>query len=188
MLTSTLYDRHVTQLFDLATRVAGALKRAGIPYRIVGGLAAYHHVNEVDPIAARLTRDIDMLVERRDLPRIAEATRELGMVFRHVAGVDMLVDAQEPKARRAVHLLFAGEKVRQESIEPLPGMSPAAETPEGLLFSPIADLLRMKLASFRQKDQVHVRDMDGVGLITPEMEAGLSDPLRDRLRQVRATE
>jgi hypothetical protein len=33
-----------------------------------------------------------------------------------------------------------------------------------------------------------VRDMDGVGLITPEIEAQLSEPLRQRLAQVRATE
>ena len=45
----------------------------------------------------------------------------------------------------------------------------------------------MKLTSFRLKDQVHIQDLDGVGLITPEIEAGLSDVLRERLAKVRAT-
>jgi hypothetical protein len=46
----------------------------------------------------------------------------------------------------------------------------------------------MKLTSYRIKDKTHIIDMDSVGLITPEIEAGLSEPLRDRLRRVRAEE
>jgi len=46
----------------------------------------------------------------------------------------------------------------------------------------------MKLTSFRLKDKVHIQDLDGVGLITPEIEAGLSDALRARLAEVRATQ
>ena len=46
----------------------------------------------------------------------------------------------------------------------------------------------MKLTSFRDKDRVHVRDMDGVGLITAEVEAGLSPALAERLKHIRATE
>ncbi len=37
--------------------------------------------------------------------------------------------------------------------------------------------VRMKLTSFRMRDRVHVQDMDSVGLITPEIEASLSEPL-----------
>jgi hypothetical protein len=46
----------------------------------------------------------------------------------------------------------------------------------------------MKLTSFRLKDQVHVQDLDGVNLITPEIEAELADVLRQRLAEVRASE
>jgi hypothetical protein len=46
----------------------------------------------------------------------------------------------------------------------------------------------MKLTSFRLKDRVHIQDLDGVGLITPEIEAELSEPLRRRLAEVRSTE
>jgi hypothetical protein len=55
------------------------------------------------------------------------------------------------------------------------------------LVSP-AELVRMKLISFRQRDKTHIIDMDSVGLITPEIEAGLSEPLRERLEGVRAEE
>lgn len=45
----------------------------------------------------------------------------------------------------------------------------------------------MKLTSFRLKDKVHIQDMDGAGLITPEIEQSLSPLLRERLAEVRAT-
>ncbi len=46
----------------------------------------------------------------------------------------------------------------------------------------------MKLTSYRLKDQVHIQDLDAVGLITPEVEAQLSELLRTRLADVRAAE
>jgi hypothetical protein len=52
----------------------------------------------------------------------------------------------------------------------------------------VVDLVRMKLTSFRLKDQVHIQDLDSVGLITPAVEASLSEALLERLAQVRASE
>ena len=57
-----------------------------------------------------------------------------------------------------------------------------------LLIDRVTDLVRMKLNLFRDKDRVHVRALDAVGLITPELEQGLSMELRSRLQHVRATE
>jgi len=48
------------------------------------------------------------------------------------------------------------------------------------------DLVRMKVTSFRAKDEAHVKDLDDAGLITSEVEAGLSPELTERLAQVRA--
>jgi hypothetical protein len=44
----------------------------------------------------------------------------------------------------------------------------------------------MKLTSFRAKDEAHLKDLDEAGVITPEVEAGLSAILAERLAQVRA--
>ena len=44
------------------------------------------HVTEIEPMAARLTRDIDVAVDRKDLEAIAEAARPLGFRYRHTAG------------------------------------------------------------------------------------------------------
>lgn len=168
--TITAYDAHVEQLRDTVRRLAEAFARAGIEYRVIGGLAVFFHVAVRDPGAARATRDVDVAVNRTDLAAIIEAVRPIGFVHRHAAGVDMLVDALHPSARSAVHLVFAREKVR------------------GVRLAPVADLVRMKLTSYRLKDRVHIQDLDAVGLITPEIEAQLSEPLRVRLREVRAAE
>lgn len=42
----------------------------------------------------------------------------------------------------------------------------------------------MKLTSFRIKDQMHVKDLQEAGLITPEIERAMPAILRDRLAQV----
>ena len=68
------------------------------------------------------------------------------------------------------------------------GLEERSSLRENLLVASVADLVRMKLTSFRDKDRVHIRDLDGVGLITTEIEAALPDVLRERLARIRATE
>jgi hypothetical protein len=187
VLVNAHYEKHVEQLVEVAGRFAAALSQAGIEYRIVGGLAVYLHVNTIDPLAARLTRDIDAAIKRTDIQKIAQLVKPFGLEFRHAAGVDMLVDARVPKARSAVHFIFVNEKVRPEYVEPVPDFSQPLNI-DGLAVAPVADLVRMKLTSFRDKDRVHIRDMDTVSLITPEIEAGLPEILRRRLAEVRATD
>ncbi len=43
----------------------------------------------------------------------------------------------------------------------------------------------MKLTSFRAKDEAHLKDLDEAGLLTPDVEAGLSGVPRERLKQMR---
>lgn len=188
MLVNTYYENKVEQLRDVVKRLDVALTSAGIRYQVIGGFAVFCHVDRIDPLAARLTRDVDVAIDRTDLQRIAQAVKSIGLQYRHVAGVDMLVDAAAPKARSAVHLIFAREKVRPEYTEAVPDISRPIRTDEGTFIAPVADLVRMKLTSFRLKDQVHIQDMDSVGLITPEIENSLPGAMRERLKQVRATE
>lgn len=122
MLVNTLFENKVEQLYDVTVRLASALENAGIPYQIIGGFAVFSHVDAVDPLAARLTRDVDITVDRARLEEIVAAVEPRGFRYRHVAGVDMLVDANEPKARSSVHIVFALEKVRPEYIDIVPGI------------------------------------------------------------------
>jgi hypothetical protein len=85
----------------------------------------------------------------------------------------MLRQADEPSTRRAVHLRF----------------DPAVETRhiiDGIRVAPLAQLVEMKLTAFRIKDQMHLKDMDQAGLITPAVERELSPLHRERLAEVRA--
>jgi hypothetical protein len=177
----------VDKLLDVTNRFASALEAAGVPYRVIGGLAVFVHVDTRDPMAARLTKDVDVAIERRNLDAIRTAVEPFGFTYRHVAGVDMFLDANDPRARGAVHVVFAGEKVRPDYVESVPASDPV-RAPQGFLVAPVVDLVHMKLTSFRLKDKVHIQDMDSVGLITPEIEATLSPILAERLAEVRATE
>lgn len=177
MLTATAYDTHVEQLFERLQQLHSLLTAAAVPYRIVGGLAVFIHVSERDPLRARLTPDVDAAIHRDRLPEVIEAARKVGWVYRHAAGVDMLVDAEQPTARSVVHLVF----LQEEASAPV-------TTREGILLAPVADLVRMKLTSYRLKDRVHIQDLDAVGLIGPEIEAQLPVILRGRLAEIRASE
>jgi hypothetical protein len=187
MLTATAYDVHVEQLFDRIRKLHEVLTEAGVPYRIVGGMAVFIHVFERDPLRARLTSDVDAAIPRSSLPAVVGAAEKAGWVFRHTAGVDMLIDAAERRARSAVHLIFLNEKVREEYAEAVPDSSPVI-TDEGILIAPVIDIVRMKLTSYRLKDRVHIQDLDGVGLIGPEIEAQLPELLSQRLAEIRASE
>jgi hypothetical protein len=83
-------------------------------------VAVFLHVSERDPLAARVTRDIDLAVDRKDLDKIMETARSFGFEYRHTAGIDMLLDAQRPDARSAVHLILVNEKVRSGDFEAVP--------------------------------------------------------------------
>jgi hypothetical protein len=186
VLVNTIFETKVEQLYDVAARLASALEGAGIPYQIIGGFAVFLHVDDVDPLGARLTRDVDITVERARLGEIVAAVGAAGFRYRHVAGVDMLVDANEPLARSAVHIVFADEKVRPEEIDVVPSISKPQRSNRGYWIAPVADLLRMKLTGFRLKDKVHIQDLDSARLITAEIEAPLPEALKARLSEVRA--
>ena len=182
---NSFFEVRLDRLFELARLVERAFAAAGIEYRVVGGLAVYLYVEEASPDAGRLTRDIDLAVKREDIPRIAAAVEPFGLEYRHLAGVDMLVYRDAPSAKRAVHMVFTGEKVRPEYEAPVPPLS-HAHTLDGIRLIALSDLIRMKLTSFRLKDQTHLKDMEEAGLITSEIDADLSPSMLERLNQVRA--
>jgi hypothetical protein len=187
MTTLHAYDNHVENLFEIIGRIKALMDAAQVDYRVIGGMAIYLHVHARDPRRARLTDDVDVSIRREDLARIAEHALNFGFRYRHAAGVDLLVDLQAPKTRSGVHFVFAGEKVRQEYFEAAPDLSRAPRVLDGVLLAPVEDLVKMKLTSFRLKAQVHIQDLDGARLITPEVEQTLSAELLARLAQVRAS-
>ena len=187
VFVNSFFEERVERLFELAHTVDEAFSAAGIEYRVVGGLAVYLYVEEAEPDAGRLTKDIDLIVRREDVARIAEAVEPFGFEYRQVAGVDMLVNRESPSARRAVHLVFAGEKVRPEYLEPAPAVAGERKL-RGVPLLPLGDLIKMKLTSFRLKDQMHLKDLDEAGLLAENVVQNLAPELRDRLMTIRAAE
>jgi hypothetical protein len=59
---NTFFEKRVQQLFDLAELIERAFASAGLDYRVAGGLAAYLCLEEKEPEAGRLTKDIDIVL------------------------------------------------------------------------------------------------------------------------------
>ncbi|MGA9925311.1 MAG: hypothetical protein WBQ29_18090 [Isosphaeraceae bacterium] len=164
-------------------RAATALEQAKVPYAVVGGNAVAAWVARVDESAVRNTQDVDILLRRGDLETAKNALAAAGFVYRHVKGVDMFLDGPEAKARDAVHVVFSGEKVRPEYLLPVPDVTDAEQTPEFRLLN-LEPLVRMKLTSFRRKDQVHVLDLAEVGLVDESWVNRFPPELSERLREL----
>jgi len=176
-------QRAVDRVRDRLRRATAALESAGISYAVVGGNAVTSWVARVDEAAVRYTQDVDILLERSDLDSAKEALARAGFIFRHVKGIDMFLDGPEAKARDAVRILYAGEKVREAD----PIAAPRIEESEATgSFRVVAfeSLLRMKLTSFRDKDRTHIRDMIDVGLVDASWLARLPEPLAGRLKEL----
>jgi hypothetical protein len=175
--------RAVEKVRERLNRAASALEVAAIPYAVVGGNAVAAWVATVDEAAVRNTQDVDILIRRADLEAVKVALSTAGFIFRHVKGIDMFLDGPGAKARDAVHILFAGERVR--SVDPVltPEVSESEKvgTVQVVAFEP---LVRMKLTSFRDKDRTHLRDMIDVGLVDASWMARLPDELSVRLKEL----
>src|SRR2546423_7519655 len=104
-------------------RAAGALRAAGLSYAVVGDNAVAAWVSRVDEAAVRNTRDVDILIRRGNLEAAIAAMATAGFVFRQAAGVTMFLDGPDAKARDAVHIVFAEEKVRPKYSLPAPGVA-----------------------------------------------------------------
>lgn len=185
-----MFEERLFDLVGVLHRIASALSADGIAHELVGGLAVLVHIEEANPEHATLTRDVDLMVRRVDLERIKDAAARGGFRFRHTAGVDVLIYGPTDSARNTMQLVFEGEKVRPTQVAPNPQIAPVVKRVKDgdVMVIPVADLVRMKLSSYRLKDQVHVKAMDAAGLITAEVEVGLTGELGDRLTAVRAAE
>src|SRR5438105_1433180 len=104
--------RAVEKVRQGLTRAVQALEAAGVPYAVVGGNAVAAWVARVDEAAVRNTQDVDLLLRRDDLGAAQTALSAAGFIHRHVKGIDMFLDGPNAKARDAVHIVYAGEKVR----------------------------------------------------------------------------
>jgi hypothetical protein len=162
-------------------RAVAALAGADIPYAVAGGNAVAAWVSRVDEAAVRNTQDVDVVLRRADLDRAKTALGAAGFVFRHVKSVDMFLDGPNAKARDAIHIVYAGEKISPDYVAPAPDVTEAdASGPFHVV--ELEPLVRMKLTSYRLKDRVHLLDMINVGLIDESWPARFAGELATRLQ------
>lgn len=182
-------DRAIQKVKDRLLRAAAALRKAGIPYAVVGGNAVAAWVSKVDESAVRNTRDVNLLLRRFDFPAARGALEATGFQHRRVAMpgtggmMDVFLDGPGAKVRDALHIHWAGEKVREENPEPSPDVVDSEET-SGFTLISLPALVRMKLSSFRDKDRMHLRDLIETGLVDESWCAELPGILATRLEEL----
>lgn len=179
-------ERAVAKVRERLLRATAALNQAGISYAVVGGHAVASWVATIDEGAVRNTRDIDLLVHRNDLPAITAALEQTGFVRDELLDVVMFRDGPEGKPSEAVHLLFAGEKTRPDHTLAAPEIQ-TVQDPANFPVITLDSLVVMKLMSNRRKDQVHLQDMIGIGLVDATWLPKLPPELAQRLQQILAT-
>lgn len=163
-------------------RATKALADAGVPYAVVGGNAVAEWVARKDEGAVRNTRDVDLLIARSDLLAARTALEAAGFVYQELLG-DMFIDGPQGRPSEAVHLLYAGEKVRPEHVTPSPEVGDSEPAAEFQVVS-LDALVQIKLNSNRDKDRTHLRDLIGVGLIDHTWPPRLPSELRPRLQHL----
>jgi hypothetical protein len=173
--------RAVEKVRERLLRATAALDQAGIPYAVAGGNAVAVWVTRVDESAVRNTRDVDILIRRDDLESVKTVLEGAGFLYKHTAGIDLFLDGPGARPRDAVHIVFAGEKVRPEEALPNPEVTESVAS-EHFRVLDLEALVRVKLTAFRDKDRTHLRDLIDVGLIDATWCPRLPDELAARLQ------
>ena len=171
----------VAAVEDRLLRATAALNAAGIPYAVVGGNAVGVWVATVDKAAVRNTQDVDILIRRADLPAVTAAMESAGFTYRHVNKLDIFLDGPNAKIRDSVHIVFAGEKVRDHENFSNPDVAESVEAKQYKIVA-LEALVRIKLTAYRDKDRTHLRDLLEVGLIDAAWMAKLPAELGQRLQ------
>ncbi|MCE9563100.1 MAG: hypothetical protein K8U57_13740 [Planctomycetes bacterium] len=175
--------RAVEKVRERCARAVHALEAASLPYAVVGGNAVANWVASIDEGSVRNTRDVDILIQRADLDAVKVAMQANGFIFASSYGVDFFLDGPDAKPSEGIHLLYAGEKVKETDPVPTPLLS---ESERGAAFQVISlePLVRMKLVANRRKDQVHLEDMIQLGLIDATWPARFPPVLAERLQHI----
>jgi hypothetical protein len=174
-------ERAARKVQERLERAATVLEQAEIAYAIIGDSAVRAWVAQADEAAVRTTRDVDILIRRIDFPAAISAMELAGFVYRHVKSIDMFLDGPDAKARDAVHVLFAGEKIHPNDLIAAPDVAETEQFDHHRTIR-LEPLVRMKLTSFRDKDRMHLRDMIDVELVDKSWTTRLPPELAARLQ------
>ncbi len=112
----------VVKIHERLLLAAKCLEEAGVAYAVVGESAVAAWVSRVDEAAVRNTRDVDILIRREDLSAAIAAMEAGGFIHRRISSLgqashmDVFLDGPDAKARDAVHVVFASERVKDDAL------------------------------------------------------------------------
>lgn len=176
--------RAVERVERLLKQVTSALDDARVDYAVIGGNAVATWVATRDAGAIRATKDVDILLRRSDLQRVADVLAPLGFISEEVMGIPVFMEASHPLPSQGVHVIVANEKVRPTSRYAAPDVRSAIRSVSGHLVLDLLPLVLMKLDAFRLRDQTHLVDMLSIGLLDASWKDKLPQDLQPRFEQV----
>lgn len=179
-------ERAVEKVRERLLKTCRALEGANVPYVVIGGNAVAVWVGSKDEGAIRNTKNVDILLDRRDWDRAVAAMSAAGFDAGEVEGVTVFLDRTDPMPSRGVHVIFAGERIKPSDPYLAPQVVKGIRSPEGVDAISLRELLILKLIAFRDIDRVHIRDMIRVGLIDDALADRIPPELRPRLEEIRA--
>jgi hypothetical protein len=121
------------------------------------------------------------MLERGDLARARTALEGAGFVYRRTAGIDVFLDGPESSVRDAVHIVFAGEMVREHEPAANPDLNESSRG-DGFQVLTLKALMQIKLTAICDRDRTHLRDLIEVGLVDKSWIAKLPAELGKRLQ------
>ena len=179
-----IFDRMFSAMEKVRERLersCNALEAASIPYAVIGGNAVAAWVATIDDGAVRNTRDVDLLINIDDLDRATQVLTKVGFVRDLVMDVIVFLDGPDGKPSQGIHILAAGRKVKESYVSATPKVAQASVI-EGKRIVELIELVRMKLNSYKRKDQTHLLDMIQVGLIDETWPSRFESELGERLQ------
>lgn len=182
---NVLWERHVMALEQVTQRmyrITSAFEKHGVPYALIGGQAVAIWVSSKDPGSVRTTKDVDILLSRRDLERAKQAAATVDMDYFVVSEIGMFLERENPSPKHGVHIIWADEQIRMGDAVSAPPLTEAVKADVGMAVISIQGLVTMKLLAYRDHDRTHLRDMIGVCLVTRELLPMLPPQLAPRLK------
>jgi hypothetical protein len=116
----------VEKVRERLERACKAVEDDQVRYAIIGGNAVAAWVATVDDGAVRNTRNVDTLLQDKDLDRATEALAKVGFVRDSVMNVTVFLDGPEGKPSQGLHILLAGAKLRPEYVTAAPQVEQCA--------------------------------------------------------------
>lgn len=169
------------QVTQRMNRITGAFDNYKVPYALIGGQAVAVWVASIEPGLVRTTKDVDLLLDRLDLERAKEAASSVDMEYHFVNGIGMFLERVNPSPRHGVHLVWAGEQIRDGDVVKAPPITEAERVPPGMAVISLKALVTMKLLANRDHDRTHLRDMIEAKLVARDILTELPPELSPRL-------